>query len=80
MAVNLKFIPVEISISKEQEAELFKEFQPVLHMVSAACCNIAKEQNFTKFAYLAKALDVLLNEAHDAMCWPDHPAGSRACS
>lgn len=80
MPTQLKYIPVEVTISKAQEAELFKEFQPVLHMITAACCNIAKEQNFTKFAYLAKALDLLLDEAHSAMCWPNSPAGSRACS
>jgi hypothetical protein len=66
-----RFIPVEITLTKDQEAELFKKYQPVLHMVSAACCNIAKDQKFTDFAYLAKALDVLLNTAYDSMVWPD---------
>jgi hypothetical protein len=71
MPVKLNFIPVEITLTKEQEAELFAEFQPVLHMASAACCNIAKAQDFTRFAYLAKALDLLLNAAYDSMVWPD---------
>ena len=68
---NPRYIPVSVTISKEQETELFKEFSPVFAMVSAACANIAKKQDFTKFAYLAKALDVLLNTAYESMVWPD---------
>jgi hypothetical protein len=66
-----RFVPVEVSFGQAQEQELFQKYHPVLHMVSAACCNIAKDQKFTDFAYLAKALDVLLNAAYDSMVWPD---------
>jgi hypothetical protein len=66
-----RYIPVEITLTKDQETELFKKYQPVLHLVSAVCCNIAKDQKFTDFAYLAAALDKLLNTAYDSMVWPD---------
>jgi hypothetical protein len=69
-----RFIPIEVSISAAQEAELFSEFNPVLAMVTAACINVSKERNFTKFGYLAKALDVLLNAAYDQMVWPENPS------
>ena len=69
-----RFIPVEISLSKDQENELFQKYNPVLTVVAAACCNIAKDQKFTDFAYLAKALDLLLNKAYDSMVWPDSPS------
>ena len=73
-----RFIPVEISLTKEQEEELFAEFQPLLYMAAAALVNVAKKQDFTRFAFLAKALDLVFNEAYDSMVWPK--TGKRASS
>jgi hypothetical protein len=71
MAVNLKYIPVEVSISAEQERELFAEFQPLLYLAAATLVNVAKEQSFVKFAFLAKVLGLAFDEAHNSMIWPD---------
>lgn len=57
-------IPVEVEITQEQEAQFFQEFAPLLHLVTAACFNLGRERDFVKFAYLSRALDLLLCE-----CW-----------
>ena len=64
---NPKFIPVEILLTAAQERELFAEFQPVSYMVAAALVNVSKNQDFTRFAFLAKAVDLAFNEAYDSM-------------
>lgn len=64
----LRFIPTEITLTKEQEKELFQEFAAPLTVMCAALVNISKEKSFTKFAFLAATVDRLFHEAHDQMC------------
>jgi hypothetical protein len=68
---KLRYVPVEVSISATQERELFAEFQPLLYMAAAILVNVAKKQDFTRFAFLARALDLVFDEAHNSMIWPD---------
>ncbi len=64
--------PDSVILTKAQETAYFKEFAPVIHLVCAACCNIAGAKDFYKFAYLAKALDLLLGEAFKSMAGPEN--------
>jgi hypothetical protein len=72
MADYLKYVPLEITLTQKQEKDLFAEFAPVLTMLTAALVNVSKNQDFTRFAFLSKVLDLLLHEAYDSMVWPEN--------
>lgn len=61
------YLPVEITITREQEEEFFQEFAPILHVVTASCVNLGQSRDFVKFAYFCRALDLLLCETWKVM-------------